>query len=223
MFRSAWVAVAAVVFFTSVGVCQNQGHFDGSFNGAVVFTRSSTANGIQQSATIGANYFGTFRFRFKPKSKNSLIFNYGYMKNSQIYQTNFDYHQLDTIHEYTGAYVRNFYERGKFQPFFLVGAGALGFYPRSTWVFFANLQPNNIPNRQQINVNPQSQTEAALLYGGGVDYKLPWKFALRLQYRGLYYNNPNFKVNTLNGGAISFVAGNRGHMAEPSVGLVFRF
>ena len=90
-------------------------------------------------------------------------------------------------------------------------------------MFFANLQPNNIPNRQQINVNPQSQTEAALLYGGGVDYKLPWKFALRLQYRGLYYNNPNFKVNTLNGGAISFVAGNRGHMAEPSVGLVFRF
>ena len=135
MFRSAWVAVAAVVFFTSVGVCQNQGHFDGSFNGAVVFTRSSTANGIQQSATIGANYFGTFRFRFKPKSKNSLIFNYGYMKNSQIYQTNFDYHQLDTIHEYTGAYVRNFYERGKFQPFFLVGAGALGFDPAAHGCF----------------------------------------------------------------------------------------
>ncbi|HEX8812445.1 MAG TPA: hypothetical protein VF742_10675, partial [Terracidiphilus sp.] len=108
-------------------------------------------------------------------------------------------------------------------PFFLVGAGALGFNPRSTWVFFPNLQPNNVPNHQQINVNAQSQYEAALLYGGGVDYKLPWKFALRLQYRGLYYDNPNFKVNTLNGGAISFVAGNRGHMAEPSVGLVFRF
>jgi opacity protein-like surface antigen len=222
MVRSACVAITAVLLFTSLGVCQNQGHFDGSFNGAVVFTRSSTANGIQQSATIGANYFGTFRFRFKTKSKNSLIFNYGYMKNSQIYQTTFDYHQLDTIHEYTGAYVRNFHETGKFQPFFLVGAGMLRFNPRSTWAYFPDL-PNNIPNRLQINVNAQSQNEATLLYGGGVDYKLPYNFAFRLQYRGLYYNNPNFKVNNLNGSAISFVAGNRAHMAEPSIGLVFRF
>ncbi len=223
MLKNAALVVTALFFFTSLGVCQKQGHFDASFNGALIFTRSSDGNGIQQSATIGANYFGTFRFRFKPKSKSSLIFNYGYAKNSQIYQSNFDYHQLDTIHEYTGAYVRNFYEKGKFQPFFLVGAGALGFYPRSTWVFFPNPQPNNVPNHMQINVNAQSQTEPALLYGGGVDYQLPWKFALRLQYRGLYYNNPNFKVNTLNGSAISFVAGYRGHMAEPSIGLVFRF
>jgi len=222
MLRRASVVAAAVFLLTSLGLCQNQGHFDASFNAAVVFTRSSTGNGIQQSATIGSDYFGTFRFRFKAKSKSSLIFNYGYAKNSQIYQSNFDYHQLTSITELSGAYVRNFYEKGKFQPFFLVGAGALGFKPRSTWVFFPDL-PNNIPNRMQINVNAQKQTEAALLYGGGVDYKLYKRIALRLQYRGLYYNNPNFKVNSLNGSAISFVAGNRGHMAEPSVGLVFRF
>jgi opacity protein-like surface antigen len=215
--------VAAVLLLTSSGVCQNQGHFDASFNSALIFTRSSDANGIQQSATIAANYFGTFRVRLKPKSKSSLIFNYGYAKNSQIYQSNFDYHQQDTIHEYTAAYVRNFYEKGKFQPFFLIGAGALRFNPVSTWVFFPNLQPNNITNHLQINVNAQSQNEATILYGGGVDYQLPYKFALRLQYRGLYYNSPNFKVNTLNGSNISFVAGDRGHMAEPSIGLVFRF
>ena len=220
--RSAWVVIAALLLLTSFGVCQNQGHFDASFNSAIIFTRSSDGNGIQQSATIGANYFGTFRVRLKPKSKNSLIFNYGYAKNSQIYQTDFDYHQLDTIHEYTAAYVRNFYEKGKFQPFFLIGAGALGFYPRSTWVFFPDL-PNNVPNRLQVNVNAQSQYEAAILYGGGVDYKLPWKFALRLQYRGLYYNSPNFNVNNLASSTISFVAGYRGHMAQPSLGLVFRF
>jgi opacity protein-like surface antigen len=223
MLRSAWIVISALLLLTSLGVCQTQGHFDASFNSALIFTRSTDANAVQQSATIAANYFGTFRLRLNKKSKNSLIFNYGYAKNSQIYQTNFNYHQLDTIHEYTAAYVRNFYERGKFQPFFLVGAGALGFYPRSTWVFFPNIQPNNIPNNIQVNVNAQSQWEAAILYGGGVDYSLPWKFAFRLQYRGLYYNNPNFKVNNLNGSAISFVSGYRGHMAEPSIGLVFRF
>jgi opacity protein-like surface antigen len=223
MLRSAWIVIAAVLLLTSFGVCQTQGHFDASFNSALIFTRSSDANAVQQSATIGANYFGTFRLRLNKKSKNSLIFNFGYAKNSQVYQTNFNYHQLDTIHEYTAAYVRNFYEKGKFQPFFLVGAGAMDFYPRSTWVFFPNIQPNNIPNNIQVNVNAQSQWEAAILYGGGVDYSLPWKFALRLQYRGLIYNNPNFNVNNLNGSAISFVSGYRGHMAEPSIGLVFRF
>jgi opacity protein-like surface antigen len=222
MLKKAGLVVTALILFTSLGLCQKQGHFDASFNAAVVFTRTSDGNGIQQSATVGSNYFGTFRFRFKSKSKSSLIFNYGYAKNSQIYRSNFDYHQLDTIHEYTGAFVYNFLETGKFQPFFLIGGGALGFYPRSTWVILPDF-PNNVPNRAQINLNAQSQTEAALLYGGGVDYKLYKRLALRLQYRGLYYNNPNFKVNTLNGSVISFVAGYRGHMAEPSIGLVFRF
>ena len=222
MFKKAALVVAALFLFTSLALSQNQGHFDASFNSALIFTYAGSANGIQQSATIAPNYFGTFRFRFKTKSKSSWVFNYGYAKNSQVYQSNFDYHQLDTIHEYTGAYVRNFHETGKFQPFFLVGAGLLRFNPRSTWVYFPDL-PNNIPNRLQINVNAQSQNEATLLYGGGVDYKLPYNFAFRLQYRGLYYGNPNFKVNNLNGSAISFVAGNRAHMAEPSIGLVFRF
>ena len=142
---------------------QNQGHFEGSFNSALIFTQAGSANSIQQSATIGANYFGTFRFRFKTKSKSSWVFNYGYAKNSQVYQSNFDYHQLDTIHEYTGAYVRNFHETGKFQPFFLFGAGLLRFNPRSTWAYFPDL-PNNIPNRLQINVNAQSQNEATLVW-----------------------------------------------------------
>lgn len=145
MLRSAWIVIVALLLLTSWGVCQTQGHFDASFNSALIFTRSSDANAVKQSATIAANYFGTFRLRLNKKSKNSLIFNYGYAKNSQVYQTNFNYHQLDTIHEYTAAYVRNFYEKGKFQPFFMVGAGALGFYPKSTWVFFPPIPAQQHP------------------------------------------------------------------------------
>jgi len=220
MLRSAWVAVAAVFLFTSLGVSQDKGHFDASINGAVVFTKTSSGNGVQQSATTGGNYFGTFRFRFKPK--HSLIFNYGRAHNSQVYQTSFDYHVLTTTTEYSSAYVYNLFERGKFEPFVFVGAGALSFNPQSTWLVLPDFAIG-VPNRVQINLNAAKQTNLAYLYGGGLDYRLPWRFALRLQYRGLVYNAPDFKVNALSGSAVNFSTGSKGHMAEPSIGLVFRF
>ena len=220
MFRNAWVVVATVFLITSRGLCQDKGHFDASFNGAAVFTKASNGNGVQQSATVGSDYFGTFRFRFKPK--HSLIFNYGRAKNSQVYQTNFDFHVLTKTTEYSGAYVYNFFQGGKLEPFVLVGAGALGFYPSSTWLVLPDFAPG-VPNRVQINLNARKQTALAYLYGAGIDYRLPWRFAVRLQYRGLLYNAPDFKVNSTTGSAVNFSTGSKGHMAEPSIGLVFRF
>jgi opacity protein-like surface antigen len=220
MLKKAGLVGAAFFLFTSLGVSQDQGHFDASFNGAAVFTRASNGNGVQQSATIGLDYFATFRFRFNPK--HSLTFNYGRAKNSQVYQTNFDYHVLTRTTEYSGAYVYNLFEKGKFEPFVLVGAGALGFNPSSTWLVLPDFV-NGVPNRMQINLNAAKQTALAYIYGAGLDYRLPWRFALRLQYRGLLYNAPDFKVNPNSGSAVNFSTGSKGHMAEPSVGLVFRF
>jgi len=213
--------VAAIWFlFTSLGVGQDKGHFDASINGAAVFTKASTGNGVRQSATTGSNYFGTFRLRFNPK--HSLIFNYGRAKNSQVYQTNLDYHVVTSTTEYSGAYVYNLFEKGRFEPFVFVGAGALRFNPQSTWLVLPDFVAG-VPNRVQINLNAVKQTNLAYLYGGGVDYRLPWRFALRLQYRGLLYNAPDFKVNPNSGSAVNFSTGSKGHMAEPSIGLVFRF
>jgi opacity protein-like surface antigen len=220
MLRSAWVAVTAVCLFTSLGVCQDDGHFDASFNGAAVFTKESDGNGIRQSATKGSSYFGTFRAKFN--AKHSLVFNYGRAKDSQIYQTAFDFHVLTTISEYSGAYVYSPFQKGRFEPFVLVGVAALRFNPSSTWVVLPDFA-NNIPNRVSINLGASKQTEPAVLYGAGVDYLLHGRIALRLQYRGFFYQAPDFKVNTTSGGAVSFVTGSRGHMAEPSIGLVFRF
>jgi len=214
------MVVAAVFLITSLGVSQDNGHFDASINAAGVFTKESDGNNIKQSATDGSNYFGTFRFRFTPKQ--SLAFNYGRAKNSQVYQTGFDFHVLTTITEYTGAYVYNPIQKGKFQPFVLAGGGALRFSPSSTWEVLPDFVVG-VPNRVQINLNAAKQTEIAFLYGGGVDYRLPWRFALRLQYRGLLYDAPDFKVNTNSGSAVNFFTGSKGHMAEPSIGLVFRF
>jgi opacity protein-like surface antigen len=218
--RSAWVVVATVLLFTSLAVSQNKGHFDASFNGAAVFTQESDGNGIRQSATIGSNYFGTCRAKFN--ARHSLIFSYGRAKNSQVFQSDFDYHVLTTISEYSGAYVYSPFQKGRFEPFVLVGAGALRFGPRSTWVVLPDFT-QDVPNRVSIDLGATKQTEAAILYGVGADYKVYGRFALRLQYRGFFYQAPDFKVNTASGGAVSFATGSRGHMAEPSIGLVFRF
>jgi hypothetical protein len=69
------------------------------------------------------------------------------------------------------------------------------------------------------------QTQLAVQYGLGVDYRIPslTRLALRLQYRGFLYKDPDFKIDANSGSAVTFFTGARSHMAEPSVGLVFRF
>jgi len=221
MLKHAGIALAVIFLWASIALGQD-GHFDASVNAGATFTNTASISFVEQSATSGLNVFGTFRFKFHPK--HSLIFNYGRAHNSQTYQTGNDFHVADTISEYTGAYVFSpFQKGGKFEPFFLAGGGALTFDPGGTWVIFPDL-PDGTPNRVQVNLGTVKQTQLAFLYGLGVDYRLPKfsRFALRLQYRGLLYKAPDFKVDGSNGG-VSFFTGAKGHMAEPSIGLVFRF
>jgi opacity protein-like surface antigen len=220
MLKQAGLVAAAWLLLTSLGLSQDKGRFDASINGAAVFTRASNGSGIQQTATIGSDYFGTFRFKFKPK--HSLVVNYGRAKNSQVYQSNFDFHVLTSITEYSGAYVYKLFEKGKFEPFVLVGAGALSFSPRSAWLILPDFVAG-VPNRVQINLNTTKQTRQVYLFGGGVDYRLPWKFALRLQYRGLYYSAPDFNANGISGSSVNLATGSKAYMSEPSIGLVFKF
>ena len=220
MLKQAGLAAAALLLLTSLGLSQDKGHFDASINGAAVFTRASNGNGIQQTTTKGSDYFGTFRFKFKPK--HSLVFNYGRAKNSQVYQSNFDFHVLTSISEYSGAYVYKLFDKGKFEPFVLVGAGALRFSPQSAWLILPDFVAG-VPNRVQINLKTTKQTALMYLFGGGVDYRLPWRFALRLQYRGILYNAPDFNVSTVSGSSVNLATGSKAYMSEPSIGLVFKF
>ena len=213
--------VAAMVLIATAAFAQD-GRFDASINGAAIFTRQATGNGIKQSATDGSNLFATFRYKFAPR--HSVLVNYGRARDSQVYQSAFDFHVATRMTEYSGAYMFSPFQKGRFEPFVFVGAGVIKFNPQGTWVVLPNIS-GNIPNRVPTNVGTVKQTQPAFLYGVGVDYKLPrvrW-FAVRLQYRGLLYDNPDFKVNGVSGSNISLFTGTKGHMAEPSIGLVFRF
>lgn len=214
-------AVAMLFFLTSMGIAQDK-RFDFSANGALIVTDQSNGHGITQTATEGGGGFGTFRVRFNPK--HSIVFAYGRFKNSQIYRTFDDFHILTNISEYSFAYMYTPFRKGRFETFVLGGGGVLGFSPRSTWVIFPPIAPN-VPNNIQINLHAGKQSQLALQYGFGVDYRIPHltRFALRLQYRGFLYKDPDFKIDANSGSAVSFFTGAISHMAEPSAGLVFRF
>jgi opacity protein-like surface antigen len=88
------------------------------------------------------------------------------------------------------------------RPYVLAGAGAVVFDPTNGGGGFI--------------LGAQRQTRPAFVYGGGVDYRLVRHVALRLEYRGLVYDRPDFGIAALNSNVLA-------HTAEPSAGLVFHF
>lgn len=187
---------------------QEQNRFDFSINGAGVFSKtatSSSGSSISDRPTKSVAYIGTFRYHLT--AKHALEINIGHTRNSQIFSVPPDTFRITSaITEYSGAYVFSPFSRGRFQPFLLAGAGGLRFSPGNTYV-----------NTFQASFGAAQQTSLAFLYGVGTDYRIWRIFAVRLQYRGLIYKNPDFKVPSL------FFTGAKGHMAEPGVGIVLKF
>jgi opacity protein-like surface antigen len=203
MVKKAGITAAALFLLTSVGMAQDN-RFDVSLNVVGVLSKHSEGSGIVLAPTQAGGFLGTIRLRFTPKA--SVEMNYGRTKNAQIYSAPpFDFRIQSTVSEFTGAFLFSPFQTAKLEPFLVAGTGVLVFNPDATF----------------INSNPGSlgavrQNEIAWLYGVGADYRFFSRFSLRLQYRGLFYSAPDFRVTRL-------FTGSKGHMAEPSAGIVFRF
>lgn len=206
MLKKVLSAGTVAFLCVSFASAQDVGHFDVSFAWGAAFSKTSSNgfNGVTVSPTNAGTLLGSFRFRFN--RMNGIEVNGGRTDNSQIYilGTN-DYRVQTSITEYSGAYVISPFHFEKIEPFLLAGGGALRFYPSNQYI-----------NGNASPFGAAQQTSLAFLYGGGVDYRLWRRLGLRLQYRGLIYKEPNFHVT-------QFFSGNRGHMAEPSIGIVFNF
>jgi opacity protein-like surface antigen len=207
MLKKALSGVALAFVFVSLAAAQDDvGHFNISLGWGAVFnkTSSNVSNGVAVSPTNSGEILGTFRVRFN--RTNGIEVTGARTDNSQIFILGAnDYRAQTSVTEFTGAYVLSPFHFEKIEPFLLAGGGALRFYP----------------SNQYINGNPSPfgaarQTSMAFLYGGGVDYRLWKRIGLRLQYRGLIYKEPNFHVT-------QFFTGTKGHMAEPSIGIIFNF
>jgi len=190
----AMVAGAALVVLPAFPQEQNRQEVSVQAFGS--FVKSTTSNGIPQSATNSGGVLANYRFFFS--DSHGIEVNYGYSLNTQSYGlASGPLGVKADQHEATAAYVYR-HRMGFMTPFVEAGVGALVFDPRD--LSFAS-----------------TQARVAFVYGGGADFNLNSRFFLRAEYRGFVYNSPTFDLAAAQG------ADRVTHRAEPSVGFGYRF
>jgi opacity protein-like surface antigen len=205
MFKRAAVAVAALCILSISALAQGGG-WAASVSGGDIITKQVQGNGVTQTATQSSLLLFSLRRHLVPRF--GVEVNYGRSRNSQKYAAGtLSYRIHDQLSEFTGALVFSPYSTTRLETFVLGGGGVLYFSPNTVTI-------NNNP----VAIQTSREGRGAFLYGVGADYHLFSRFALRLQYRGLFYSPPDFKVQVT-----PLFTGARGHMAEPSVGIMFRF
>jgi opacity protein-like surface antigen len=160
------------------------------------FVKSTTNNGIDNSASNSGGVLGTYRYFFN--THHGVEADYGFSLNTQNYGLAGGALGVKSYsHEATAAYVFRAPMR-HFTPFVLAGVGGLVFDPKDV-----------------SGVNAQAR--AAFVYGGGADFNLSRGFFMRAEYRGLVYNSPTYDIPALAG------VDRTTHRAEPSIGFGYRF
>ena len=160
------------------------------------FLKTTTDNGVQNSATNSGGVLGSYRFFFN--DRNGVEVNYGYALNTQQFLSSSGALGVKShSHEVSAAYVFRFPMK-RFTPFVSAGAGSLVFDPKDI-------------------EGVDYQARAAFVYGGGADFNLTSHVFMRAEYRGFVYNSPTYNLTSLDG------TDRITHRAEPSVGFGYRF
>jgi len=162
----------------------------------------STGNGITNHATHSAGLLASYTYLFKKWA--GVEGSYGYSRNTQNYLADsFGTAGVQTnLHEFAGAILfRIPTHTGRVRPYALAGGCALEFGPTS-----------DIGNA----ADAASHTKGSFLYGGGADFNLATHVGIRAEYRAFLYKSPDFTVSGLTTDSLT-------HLAQPSVGVFFRF
>jgi opacity protein-like surface antigen len=160
------------------------------------FVKSTTNNGVDQTATDSGGVLASYRFFFN--KNHGVEVNYGHSLNTQSYGLSSGPLGVNShSHEVTAAYVFR-YPLKKITPFVEAGVGGLVFDPKDA-------------------PGANTQARAAFVYGGGADFSVTKRIFLRAEYRGLVYNSPTFDVGPLSN------LDRLSHRAEPSIGFGYRF
>jgi len=194
--------IFATLLFAVTSVAQELPRNEVSVQGVGVFTRDSDKNGITQNTTDSGGLLVSYRNRFNSWLGADL--SYGYTRNTQQNLTPIgSFNVQSNVHQTTGALLVT--APGRiigFKPFALAGAGALTFDPTNKLGGFV--------------LGADRQAKPAFVYGGGADFGINDHLALRLEYRGLVYQRPDFGLPLLDSNATT-------HTAQPSAGFVIRF
>jgi len=189
----AALALMAAPIFAQGGNSEVSANFTGNFQ------KQASGLGVTDNASYSGGFLANYRYHFNDWS--AVEVNYGYTRFSQYYSsgsiTQANAHEATFAYQFTFGIPRD----ARLRPFLEAGTGAL---------FFTG------PISGGSSAGGLGQARPVFLYGGGVEYKLKGPFAAQLGYRGLVYKAPDFTVSTQ-------LTNARTNMAEPYVGLTFRF
>jgi len=194
-----------VVFLLSMGATAQEVRSDISVQGTGFFTKDSNGQGVRQQGTQSGGVLGAYRYHINRWVSAEVA--YGWNRNSQLFATPGGFGRIQAdVHQATGGLALNLPSPRRLlrmSPYVLAEGGALVFNPT---------------NNGGSVLGAQRQAVGAFVYGGGADFPVPMvrHTALRLEYRGLVYNAPNFGLSNLDTRSVT-------HTAQPSAGLVFRF
>jgi opacity protein-like surface antigen len=201
--RMRLALLLAVFAIASAPALAQNGHSE--FSADFLANYQSTASG--QNVTDLSSYSGGFlaNYRYHFNSWGAVEVNYSRTRYTQFYSGGNGIVTSWTqakAQELTLAFVYSFgsHFNGHLRPFVEGGTGGL---------FWSPITAGSVGG-------PYSQDRAALLYGGGVDWKLFSHISVRAGYRGLLFIAPDFNQ------AGQFTNA-RTQMKEPYAGIVVRF
>lgn len=196
----ALLGSAAIILFLCTSAVAQETRSEISVQGTGLFTKNSDGYGLQNRPTETGGVLVGYRYRvYRWFSAEA---NYGYARNTQVFSGNFSGRVQSNVHQITSSAVVKLPSLSNFQPYVLAGGGALVFDPTG--------------NAGGSIAYQSRQTRGTFLYGGGADYPLTSRLALRAEYRGYVYKTPNFGLTSLKTDSYT-------HIAQPSVGVVFKF
>lgn len=165
------------------------------------FTKDTTNTAITHKATNASGLSAAYRYYFKPWLAAEGVFDYSRFANKYV-NAGVPFAVQSNVYGYTANLVFSMPSEGKVKPFFLAGGGVLAFRPTNN---AGGVVPGN-----------GNQNKGTFDFGGGVDYYVTDRIAIRGEYRGFLYHVPNFKLSTLDTNKTTLTS-------VPSIGIVFRF
>jgi len=200
-------AVAFIFLFVASGVAQDF-KSEVSIQGTANLPKDSTNINLPHDATKSGGFLIGYRYHLN--SCFAVQGDYGYTRDTQKYFDPF-FGETDiqaNIQQLTGEAVITAPSHSRVRPYALTGIGGLFFRPTNS--------ENNVAFVGIGNNTGNNQAKPAFVYGGGVDFDISRFLALRAEYRGLLYKIPDFQLPGL-------ASDNFTHLAQPSIGLVWRF
>ena len=195
------MVLGALMASAAAGLAQ-ESRQDASVSAIGVFAPTTNGTGgVQESATTTLGFLGSYRYMLTPRSAAEA--NYSFAQYDTRFVTNFlpNFRAHTRQQEISVAYVYSLNFR-RFSPFAEAGPAA---------VLFGAIRDN-----ASTSLDLKRTTAIGAMFGAGVAYEISPSFDLRVQYRGLLVQAPDFRLTDLKANRYEVIS-------LPTVGVAYHF